>query len=146
MLFTMLDSRGIRPLVEQSLATPVHPGFQCVNLHDYGVDLKEQEPYRWFVTLVLDPHRPSRDVVAGGMIERVAFDEACALGMPCSRVRCDRDVIYQYAEAGLWYDAIGCLVELMQHNGDSPLLQPLLDGMLRQVGVRLPDSADSLSK
>jgi hypothetical protein len=144
--FTILDSRGIRPLVEQPLSSPTHPGFQCISLHDYGIDLKEQEPYRWFVTLVLDPSRPSRDVVAGGMIERVAFDEACALGMPCSKAACDREAVYQYAESGLWYDAVGCLMELMQHNGDSPFLQPLLKGMLGQVGIYLPDGVGSLSK
>ncbi len=145
-LFTVVDSRGIHPVIEQPLPPPIGSGLHCLNLHDYGVDLREQEPYRWFITLVVDPGRPSRDVVAGGMIERIPYDEACILGMACSNSGCTREAINRYAESGLWYDAVGCLLELLQQNDDSPAFRAVLDNLLAQVGVRLPMSRTSLSK
>lgn len=135
---TVVDSRGIRPILEQSIPSPVGAGIHCIKPRDYGVELKEQEAYRWFVTLVVDPDRPSRDVVAGGMIERISFDEACALDMPCTWTACTREAIYRYSDSGLWYDAISCLLELIDRDDDKQTLQQILDHLLRQTGVNLP--------
>ena len=137
-MFTVVDSRGIRPILEQSLPTPVRAGIHCVRLRDYGVDLKAQEPYRWFVTLILNPNVPSQDIVAGGTIERIPFDEACTLDMPCSWGACEREAIYRYADSGLWYDAVSCLVELIEHDQDKDTFHKILDHLLKQSGVYLP--------
>ncbi len=134
--FTILDSRGIKPILETAQA-PSRPGLQCVHLKDVGITLKEREQYRWFITLVLDPDKPSRDIVSGGMIERIPFSEGCALGLPCSWT-CELDAVYQYAENGLWYDAIACLHELITANPDDPLLQRVLDHLLKQSDIHLP--------
>ena len=102
------------------------------------MEFKEAEAYRWFVTLVVDPDRPSEDVVAGGMIERISFDEACALDMPCTWTACSKDAIYRYSESGLWYDAISCLLDLIERDGDNSTFQRMLDHLLQQSGIRLP--------
>ena len=136
--FTVVDSRGIRPILEESLPSPIRAGIHCIRLREHGIDLKEQEQYRWFVTLVWNPDRPSQDVVAGGMIERIPFDEACALNMPCTWNTCELEVVYRYAESGLWYDAIACLLDLMEREQDRSALQKILDDLLRQSGIRLP--------
>lgn len=138
MTLTVVDSRGIRPVLEQSLPSPARAGIHCVRLREYGIDLREQEQYRWFVTLVLNPDRPSQDIVAGGVIERVPLDEACALSMPCSWTTCELEAVYRYAESGLWYDAIACLLELMEREGNHGRLQQMLDGLLKQSGIDLP--------
>jgi hypothetical protein len=135
---TVVDSRGIRPILERPLPDSRHAGIHCIRLREHGLVLKEQEQYRWFVTLVLDPDKPSQDVVAGGMIERIPFDEACMLNMPCSWTSCEREAVYRYAESGLWYDAIACLVDLIERNGDGNTLRKMLDHLLRQSGVDLP--------
>ena len=135
---TVVDSRGIRPILEQSLPSPARAGIHCVRLREYGVDLREQEQYRWFVTLVLNPDRPSQDIVAGGVIERIPLDEACALNMPCTWTTCELEAVHRYAESGLWYDAIACLLELMEREKDPGRLQEMLDGLLKQSGIDLP--------
>lgn len=135
---TLVDSRGIRPILEQSLPSPLGAGIHCTRLGDYCVTLREQEQYRWFVTLVLDPERPSRDVVAGGTIERISFSEACALDMPCTWTSCDRETINRYSESGLWYDAIACLLELIEHDGNNASLKRILQHLLNQSGVYWP--------
>ena len=133
---TILDSRAVKPILEATLPSPARPGLQCVHLGDHGIMLKEQEQYRWFVTLVLDPDKPSRDVVSGGMIERIPFSEGCALGLPCSWA-CELDAVYQYAENGLWYDAIACLHELITAAPDDPSLPRVLDHLLKQSDIHL---------
>jgi len=138
MVLTVVDSRGIRPILEQSLPTPVRRGIHCLRPREYGVEFRVEESYRWYVTVVMDPNRPSLDVVAGGMIERISLDEACALGMPCLSSPCDTEGIYRYAESGLWYDAIACLVELIEQEPDKARLRRMLDHLLHQSGVHLP--------
>jgi hypothetical protein len=88
--------------------------------------------------LVLNPDRPSQDIVAGGVIERIPLDEACALSMPCSWTTCELEAVYRYAESGLWYDAIACLLELMERQENPGRLQQMLDGLLKQSGIDLP--------
>jgi hypothetical protein len=135
---TVVDSRGIRPIFERVLPASRQAGIHCIRLREHGLVLKEQEQYRWFVTLVLDPDKPSQDVVAGGMIERIPFDEACMLNMPCSWTSCEREAVYRYAESGLWYDAIACLVDLIEQNGNRNTFKKMLDHLLKQSGVDLP--------
>ena len=135
---TVADSQRVLPILETSLPAPMRAGIHCVHLRDYGVTLKEQEQYRWFVTLAVDQDRPSRDIVAGGIIERIPYDEACMLDLPCSGASCDRTAVYRYAASGLWYDAITCLLALIDHDRD-PTLRRMLEALLRQSGIDLPD-------
>ncbi|MBS0171785.1 MAG: DUF928 domain-containing protein [Nitrospira sp.] len=138
MMLTVVDSRGIRPILEHSFPSPVRAGIHCLKPRDYGVEFRAEESYRWYVTVVMDRNRPSLDVVAGGMIERIALDEACALGLPCPSPSCDTDGIFRYAESGLWYDAIACLVELLEQDPRKDGVEQMLDHLLRQSGVHLP--------
>ncbi len=138
MILTVVDSRGIRPVLEQSLPSPGRHGIHCLRPREYGVEFRADESYRWYVTVVMDPERPSLDVVAGGMIERISLDQACALGMPCPSSSCDIEGVYRYAESGLWYDAIACLVELIERDADKERLRLMLDHLLHQSGVHLP--------
>jgi hypothetical protein len=136
---TVTDAQRFLPILEKSLPTPRQAGIHCTRLQEYGVTLKEDEPYRWFVTLVLNPDSPSQDIVAGGMIERIPYHEACILDMPCSWASCEREAVYRYAESGLWYDAMTCLEDLIQHDGDQHTLQRMQKTLLRQVGIQLPN-------
>jgi hypothetical protein len=136
---TVTDSQRLLPVLEKSLPSPSRGGVHCARLQDYGVTLNEEEPYRWFVTLVLNPDSPSQDIVTGGMIERIPFNEACMLDLPCSWPSCGPEAVYRYAESGLWYDAMTCLEDLIQHDGDQGVLQRMQEVLLRQVGIQLPN-------
>ncbi len=138
---TVLDSRAIRPVLETPLPASAQPGFHCIHLRNHGLSLKEREQYRWFITITVDPDKPSRDIVAGGMIERIPFDEACALNLPCSWATCEKEAVYRYADAGLWYDAITCLIELVEATPDDQILRKMLDHLLRQSDLHLPSGA-----
>ena len=94
--------------------------------------LSEIEPgvdVRWSVSLVLDPSRRSRDVVAAAEIRRVADPELA------ERLRAApaAERGHALAAAGIWYDAIGFLsAELASHPGSAELHElraKLLDGV-----------------
>lgn len=138
LVLTVVEQEGIRPVLETPLAAPAKPGIRCVHLKDHGVRLKEGEQYRWSISLIIDAERRSRDIVSGGMIERMAFNEACALGLPCSWSACEREAINRYAEAGLWYDAVSCLQELLVLGPGDPDLSAALIRLLEQAQVPLP--------
>src|SRR5919108_5443556 len=72
---TIRDDQAIKPLLETRIRGPVQPGMQRVRLADYGVRLSPGVPYRWFVALVVDPDSRSRDMLAGGTVERIALPE-----------------------------------------------------------------------
>src|ERR671919_2263562 len=68
---TLMDPEGVQPILETRLAAPIKPGVHRVRLADHNIRLKPGEAYRWFVTVVPDSDRRSKDILAGGAIERV---------------------------------------------------------------------------
>jgi hypothetical protein len=133
-VFTLIDPRVIRPILETTLSASEHPGVQCLSLKDHGIALDHGEQYRWAVTMVVDPDQPSADVVTGGMIERIPFDEGCLLNLPCTWT-CEREAVYRYAESGLWYDAMSCLHELIEAVPNDPALRKARAALLQQVDL-----------
>ena len=66
--FTLIEDQAIDPLVEKPLSTTTQPGVQVIRLEDYGVRLEPGKHYRWFVTIVPDKDRRSKDLLASGRI------------------------------------------------------------------------------
>ena len=130
--FTLIDAQSVRPTFEVMLSHPREAGLQKIRLKDYEVALIPGVQYRWFVSLVVDGERPSEDIVTGGMIERVDFNEGSALGLP---LVCDKAAVSRYAEAGLWYDAISCISELVESNPDDVLLRKHRTYLLKQIDL-----------
>jgi hypothetical protein len=128
--FTLVDSRAIQPIVEISLPQPKEPGVQRILLRDYGVALDPGVPYRWFVTLVVDASNPSKDITAGGIIERVDYVESLIINAAT-----EEDPA-RLAGAGLWYDAIIKLSELIEAAPHDPFLRMQRAALLSQVGLQ----------
>ncbi len=129
--FVLEDNRLARPLLEAQLHRPTQPGIQKVCLEDYSLTLEPGVQYRWHISLIVDADSRSKDIHAMGMIERMGFVECSALGLPCTW-SCDKKAAYQYAEAGLWYDALECISELIDASPDDRSLRMIRDGLLRQ--------------
>ncbi|MBH0178789.1 MAG: DUF928 domain-containing protein [Nitrospira sp.] len=68
--FTLTDTQKIVPLFEGPLPAPTKAGVQSIDLKSLGLALEPNVQYRWFVSAIPNPDSPSRDIVAGGMIER----------------------------------------------------------------------------
>ncbi len=130
--FTLIDTRAIRPLLETRLKPPVQPGVQRVQLKDFGLKLEPGVQYKWFVTMVLGPEASSKDIVAGGTIERLSLIEA----LPHLDVAKNGEAVFRYAEAGLWYDAIAMVSDLIEKAApDDRKYRKQRASLLQQVGL-----------
>jgi hypothetical protein len=130
--FTLRDDRAIQPLIEKRLKGPIQPGLQRVRLADYGIRLSPGVPYRWFVALVVDPDNRSRDILSGGTIERIALPEA--LRTKLARAGKTRAPLV-YAEAGLWYDALSTVSDLIDAAPSDSMPRQQRAALLEQVGL-----------
>jgi hypothetical protein len=132
--FTLVDSRTIPPVVETRLAHPTELGVQRIRLQDYSVNLEEGVPYRWFVSLIVDPSNASKDITAGAIIERVSYIERIILH-PAN----NEDPV-ELASAGLWYDAIRAISTKIDASPGDPFYRRQRAMLLAQVG--LPEVAE----
>jgi uncharacterized protein DUF928 len=131
--FTLNDSQKVAPLYEGSLPVPTEPGVQSIDLKSLGLTLEPNVQYRWFVSASPNPESHSRDIVAGGMIERCDLSEC--LTITTVNLTCDRESVRTNALIGFWYDAMGCVCSLIDKDPKNPSLRRLRAALLRQVGL-----------
>jgi len=130
--FTLIADSAEAPAVETKLPTPGRSGIQQIRLADYNVKLLPGERYHWSVALVMDPEEPSANVVAKGAIERV---DRAKLERPLASDGGKADAPKRYAEAGVWYDALMAISDLMQSNPADTGLRQQHASLLEQGGL-----------
>lgn len=130
--FTLIAESAEAPLIETKLPSPIRGGVHQIRLADYKVKLAPGERYQWSVSLVMDPEEPSANVVAKGAIERVSRDK---LEQPLSSDVPKADAPRRYAEAGVWYDALMAISDLMQSNPADKELRRQQTSLLEQGGL-----------
>ena len=91
---------------------------------ELGVELAPEREYEWFISLVPSPDNKSKDIVSGASIIRVA-------GAIPSAPRSPQD----YAERGLWYDALESLMDALDEQPGSQAIAAERDSLLRQGGL-----------
>jgi len=130
--FTLIESWGVKPLLETALDPSAKPGFQSVRLADYGIRLRSGVQYKWFVALVPDRDHRSRDIITAGEIERVELSEALRARL----ANADKiEAAYIYTEEGIWYDSLGSISELIEAAPQAAVLREQRASLLRQVGL-----------
>jgi Domain of Unknown Function (DUF928) len=131
------DPRATQPVLETRLSSPVQPGVHRIKLADLGVRLAPGVAYRWSVSVISDVNRRSRDILAGGVIERVEAPAGLQEKLAQSR---KEEHPFLYAQAGLWYDALTSISELIEVTPFDAQLRKQRSGLLNQVGLpELPD-------
>jgi len=131
--FTLIDTGSIKPVHEALITTPTHAGIQSINLKDWGLALEPDVQYRWYISAIRDPDSPSKDIVAGGMIERCEFN-TCLVEMQVD-LSCDQQSVQRNAARGFWYDAMACLCELIDSNPADQVLRRQRAALLNQIGL-----------
>ncbi|HEY3067424.1 MAG TPA: DUF928 domain-containing protein [Methylomirabilota bacterium] len=130
--FTVMDPRATQPLVEHRIPAPIEAGLHTIRLADHNVRLAPGVAYRWFVAIVPDASRRSRDILAGGTIERVEPSEE----LRAKLARASKaDVPFVYAEAGVWYDAFTAISELIDTSPGNADLKKQRAALMSQVGL-----------
>jgi hypothetical protein len=132
LIFTLREELAVRPVLEERLKSPDRPGVQMIRLKDFGVELKEEVSYRWYVSVQRDPEYPSQDIVTGGAIQRVAYVDGLIINMGYSG---PRDPLHLYADAGLWYDALTAICEQIEALPGDQSLRRQRAALLQQVGL-----------
>ncbi|HKC96129.1 MAG TPA: DUF928 domain-containing protein [Nitrospira sp.] len=130
--FTLVEPGVAQPSVETVLQPPFQPGIHSVRLADFGVRLVPGKAYRWFVAFVVNSERRSKDILAGGTIERI---EPSSTLMSKLAEASKTEMPYVYAEAGLWYDAILAVSDLIEAAPSESGFRKERAALLDQVGL-----------
>jgi hypothetical protein len=129
---TVIEDQAVRPIMEKRLDNVVKPGIQCVRLTEYGLRLKTGVDYRWFVAVITDPERRSKDIIAGGEVERVEFPGTLRSKLEQAGKNSAPRI---YAEEGLWYDALGAVSDLISATPENALFHKQRSFLLEQAGL-----------
>ena len=132
MAFTLIDMRTVKPVAQQRLAPREGPGMQRIPLAEYNVNLQPGVTYHWFVTLIVDDARRDKDIAAGGSIERIPPPETLTSRLAQAG---PARAPHIYAEAGLWYDAIMAVSQLIDAAPQDHALRRQRAALLGQVGL-----------
>jgi hypothetical protein len=128
----IMIEKDTHPLLETRILLPSQPGIYPLRLSDFDIRLATGTPYRWFLTLIPDPNRRSRDIVAGATIERVEAPETLRSRLlKASR----EETPHVYAGAGMWYDAFMAISNLIADAPDNPAFRKHRAALLEQVGL-----------
>jgi hypothetical protein len=129
---TVVDPQKSEPLLELQVKPPIVQGVHRIRLADHGVRLERGVVYQWYVAVMPDAGRRSKDILAGGTIERVPAPGDLAARL-AQAPKADQPVVY--AEASLWYDAIAAFGELIDAAPQDRGLLERRSALLRQVGL-----------
>ena len=132
-IVTLRDDRSPKAFQEKAIASPKQPGIYPINFKELGFSLEPNVQYRWFVSIILDSTQHSHNPVAGGMIERCELSE-CLEPMG-AKLTCSLDTVHDNAKAGFWYDAMGCLCNLIDADPKNDKLIRLRARLLKDVGL-----------
>jgi hypothetical protein len=132
---TITDPRTAEPLLETKIPGPIRAGLHRVRLEDHGVRLDTGVSYRWYVAVIPDARRRSKDILAGGIIERV--EPTAELRDRVAGAR-PEELPSVYAEAGFWYDALAVSSELIERSPGEEGLRRQRAALLSQVGLADP--------
>ncbi len=128
--FTIIGNKAIEPLLEINLGTQIEPGIHNISLADHVVNLIPGQQYWWYVALVPDPDRRSKDIVAGAVIECIEPSEE--LNKNLIHVRNEK-LPHVYADRGIWYDALSSISDLINNDPDNIILRKQRASLFEQV-------------
>jgi hypothetical protein len=137
--FALVRDDAIEPVLETDFGTVHSRGIQQLDLSATDITLEPGVAYQWSVALIPDEQARSGDVVASGMIERIAMPDGLAGQINTA----DRQgQASAYAGAGIWYDALAAMSQLIAENPADASTREQRAALLEQVGlpaVGLPD-------
>lgn len=131
---TVDDGQSIEPLVRVELPGPHRAGLHAFDLAGRGVALSPDIDYRWFVAVVVDPDRPSRNPISVGSLRVAGSSDArrATITREDASARGNK-----FAELGLWYDAFDFYATLAEAHPEMERLAAYRD-RLGEVSVAKP--------
>jgi hypothetical protein len=134
---TMLMGKEMKSILRVRIADEARAGFHPIHLADHGIRLRTGVEYQCFVSMLTDPKHASRDIIAGGAIERIAYPNNIQKKLKETDIK---RIPHVYAEEGIWYDAMDALCSRIDADPADSLLHEQRISLLRQAG--LTEAAD----
>ena len=123
----------MQPLLDVTLNSPKQAGIQQIRLSDYNVQLQPGVAYKWSIAISPDPEHRSRDIVASGGIQRIEPDGS--LRDKLTRAN-QGEIPAIYADAGMWYDALEAISDLVIASPEEKALRSQQAALLAQGGLQ----------
>jgi hypothetical protein len=127
--FALVEPGVPKPILEQTVPA-IKPGIMQLELPKETPELATGKEYRWSISIVCNPNRPSNDRFTQSFIERVALSPELSKQLKSAKSEPDRARVF--AQTGMWYDAIATLSKFstVQPSAHAELLL-----LLDQVGL-----------
>lgn len=132
MAFALTERGVVQPLLEQQLQ-PLAAGIVELKMPPDSPELVPGKEYRWSVTLICNPERPSANPFIQTWIKRVPTTPQLEQQITTATSEQERASIY--ARAGLWYDALEAISTAHSVNPrEQSILNQRLE-LLKQAGL-----------
>lgn len=132
-LITLSSEKSIKPVLEVELKQPAAAGINAIRLAEHNVRLEPNVEYEWSVAVVPDAAQRSNDLLASGIIKRVAAPPGLTQKLGG---RQGEQTASAYAESGIWYDAIEALSRAIDQQPGNVALRQNRAALLDQVGLK----------
>ena len=137
---TVIEDQAIYPVLETRIRSPERTGFQDIRLADYGTYLKQDLVYKWFVTIVPDQERRSKDILAWGAVRYIEISNELKRRL----LKFDKLTLASlYATAGIWYEAFSEISALIETSPNDLELRKKRNALLEQIGFSEIEKYDS---
>ncbi len=128
-------------LVEEGVAKPIlvkrlpvkNAGLMQFKLPEDVSGLQIGKEYRWTVSLICNPERPSQSTYARAWIERSSVSSSLDKNLAS---KSSYDKALAYIKAGIWYDAIASITEPQLSGSDLTLASNLFKDLMQQAGIK----------
>ncbi len=140
---TLTQGKGITSAIvtEFQLDPPLQAGIHRIRLDQRNVSLEPGKRYQWTVALIRDPNDRSQDVVSGGIIKRVEPGDLEAAEREqlkrLSRQQDQKEKLHIYLSAGIWYDGVSVLSDLIDASPQDTHLRELRASLCEQKEINL---------
>lgn len=121
LVVTAVDA--IEPALRVREAGPRAEGIHAFSLAEHGLTLEPNRLYQWSVAIVRDASARSMDVVSVSTIERVSQDPELS------------DTPAALASAGLFYDSLAAVEQLITEHGNPLPFSEMRASLLEQVAL-----------
>ena len=117
------------PIFITKYETADRAGIMEIKLAEHEIELSKNVQYCWSISIIPDPDRRSKDVIAVGMIERIDPPESIASALI---TKSQEDLVYILSREGIWYDAVEKISHLIAAQPERSELRILRAELLDQ--------------
>lgn len=130
--FTITKEKGDDRFFEVKLPATKVLGLQSFSLKEHNIKLVPNVEYKWYVSIIPDPKRRSKDIIAGGSIMRIILNENLKQKLDNAT---SEDIFYTLAKEGIWYDTIQSLSGLIEKYPNNKNYKQYRAKLFEQVGL-----------